>query len=274
MTNTRREKPPGLGEEQASVFLAESVARAYRYRPPHPAAVPDLLLSLLGDAGGAVLDVGSGTGDLGRALVTADTVTRVDAVDMSAAMVAEGRTTAHGDHPNLHWICARVEDADLSPPYALAVAGDSLDWMDWYATLPRLHDALTQDGLLAIVQRTWGTDAPQERELIGRHSTNQAWQPYDLVPELATRGLFRVVNHLRMAATWHPTIEEYVESRHAQASLSRARMGADPAAAFDRDLADLLQRLVSEGRVRTVGNRLHLQVVATVAWGRPQPGPA
>jgi SAM-dependent methyltransferase len=274
VTNSRREKPPGLDADQASVFMEESVARAYHHRPPHPPAVADLLLSLLGGAGGPVLDVGAGTGDLARALVPADTVTRVDAVDMSAPMIAEGRRAAQGDHPNLRWICARIEDADLSPPYALAVAGDSLNWTDWYVTLPRLHDALTPDGLLAIVQRTWGSGAQEERELVARHSTNREWQPYDLVPELTSRGLFRVVNYLFMAGSWQPTIQEYVESRHAQAGFSRARMGAAGSAAFDQELTELLERLVNERRLRVLGDRLHLQVVAAAAWGRPLPMPA
>src|SRR5262249_56449997 len=91
VTNSRREKPSGLGEEQSSVFQDESVARVYHFRPPHPAAMADVLLSLLGDAGGAGLGVGAGTGDLGRSPVAADTVTRVDSGDGSAAAKTGGR---------------------------------------------------------------------------------------------------------------------------------------------------------------------------------------
>ena len=268
----RREQPPGYGAERARVWMQESLARTYRSRPPYPAAVPDVLLSLSGDANGAaILDVGCGTGDLARALV--DEAARVDAVDLSPAMIAEGRRQERGDHPHLRWICARVEDAELEPPYGLAVAGDSLDWTDWYVTLPRLCEALTPDGLLAIVQREWGTGAPEEREIIGRYSTNRDFRPYDLVPELVSRNLFRVENHLRVAGAWRPTVEEYVESQHARASLSREDMPLERAAAFDSELADLLGRLAGEGRVRAEGGRLDLGVRAWIAWGRPQPAP-
>ncbi len=265
MTN----RPPALRPDNAQVFMTEGMARAYRHRPPYPAAVADALLCLLGETAGPVLDVGCGTGDLARRLV--DEVPGVDAVDMSQAMIDEGRRLEHGDHPNLRWICAPVEEANLDPPYALATAGDSLDWTDWPVALTRLHDALAPDGLLAIVHREWTTGAPEERDILARYSTIQDYQPYDPVPELVSHGLFEPRNHLFMASTWHPTIEEYVESRHAQAGFSRDRMPPPHAEAFDADLTTLLHRLSDERRLRTTGDRLHLPVLATVAWGRPRP---
>jgi hypothetical protein len=144
--------------------------------------------------------------------------------------------------------------------------------MDWEVALPGLHDVLRPDAWLAIVQRGWSTRAPEETELTRRYSMIQDYQPYDLGRELVTRGLFRGQDHLRFASTWRPTIEEYVESRHAQASCAREPMGADRAAEFDRDLTALLHRLVTEGRVRTREGRLELGTVAEVGWGRPLRG--
>jgi SAM-dependent methyltransferase len=266
------DKPAHLRPENADVFKLDSVARAYHHRPPHPAGVVDALVSLLPVDGGAVLDAGCGTGELARAL--ADVAERVDAVDVSQPMIDQGRREERGDHPRLRWVCARLEDADLRPPYALAVAGDSLHWMEWEVALPRLHDALLPGAWLAIVHRTWGTGAPDEMELIRRYSTLGTFQPYDLGRELVSRGLFRGQGHLKFAGQWRPTIEEYVESRHSQAGLSRDRMGADRAAEFDAELADLLRRLVAAGGVPSREGRLDLGVVAEVGWGRPQPLPA
>jgi SAM-dependent methyltransferase len=268
------DKPAHLRPENGDVFKLDSVAGAYHHRPPHPAGVVDALVSLLGGDGGAVLDAGCGIGELGRALVDVDGVERVDAVDVSRAMIDHGRREERGDHPQLRWVCARLEDADLRPPYALAVAGDSLHWMEWEVALPRLHDALLPGAWLAIVQRSWGTGAPDEMELIRRFSTLEAFQPYDLGRELVSRGLFRGRGHLKFAGAWRPTIEEYVEARHSQASLSRDRLGDVRAAEFDAELADLLRRLVASGSVRSREDRLDLGVVAEVAWGRPQPQPA
>ena len=261
------EKPPGLRPEYAEAFLGEELARAYHHRPPYPAGVVDALLSLLGPAGGAILDVGCGTGELGRALV--DEAERVDALDVSRAMIEEGRRLQRGDHPRLRWICVRAEDATLDPPYALVVAGDSLNWMDWPVVLPRLHEALRPEGWLAIVHRSWGTGTVEEMEVIRRYSVVQDYQPYDLVPELESRGLFSGQDRVRFTGAWRPTVEEFVESRHTQSSFPRAVMGADGAAEFDRELTELLQRLVAEGQVRTRGALLDLQVLVDVGWGRP-----
>jgi SAM-dependent methyltransferase len=264
------DKPAGLRPEYADVFKLDSVARAYHHRPPYPAGVVDALLSLLGDDGGAVLDIGAGTGELARALV--DGAERVDAVDVSQAMIDEGRRQERGDHPHLRWVCARLEDAELRPPYALAVSGDSLNWMDWEVVLPRLHDALRPGAWLAMVHRSWSTGAPEETELLRGYSVIQDYQPYDLGRELVTRGLFRGQGHVRFAGTWRPTIEEYVESRHSQAGCAREPMGADRAAEFDRELTDLLHRLVTDERLRTRDGRLDLQFATEVGWGRPLRG--
>lgn len=266
------DKPASPRPEQTDVFELDSVARAYRYRPPYPAGVIDALLSLLGRDGGAVLDAGCGTGELARALV--EGAERVDAVDVSQAMIDEGRRLEGGDHPRLRWIRARLEDADLRPPYGLVVAGDSLNWMDSEVALPRLHDALRPGGWLALVHRTWGTGAPEETDILKRHSVIRDYQPYDVGRELVSRGLFRAGGHVRFAGAWRPTIEQYVESRHAQAGFPRERMGAAAAAEFDRELSDLLDRLVAEGRLRTRGDQLEVGMVAEVVWGRPLRGGA
>src|SRR5215831_18602647 len=243
------DNPAGRRPQHADVFKLDSVARTYHHRPPYPAGVVDALLSLMGGDGGAVLDAGCGTGELARALVEA--AVRVDAVDVSQAMVDEGRRQERGDHPNLRWVCARLEEADLRPPYALAVAGDSLNWMDWEVALPRLHDALRPGAWLAVVHRGWNTGAPEETELLHTYSVIQDYRQLELARELVSRGLFRPGGHVRFAGTWQPTIEEYVESRHAQAGCAREPMGADRAAEFDRELTSLLERLAAAGRLRT-----------------------
>jgi SAM-dependent methyltransferase len=267
----RREKPPGLSSRYAEVFLHEDVARAYRYRPPHPAAAVDLLNGLLRGEGGAVLDVGCGTGELARRLL--DEADRVDAVDVSQAMIEVGRGQERGDDPRLRWIWAPIEEAPLEPPYALIVAGDSLQWTDWYVSLPRLHDVLAPQGTLALVQRGWGTRTAEEGDILSRYSANQEYRPHDLVEELESRGLFRTRHRLPVAQVWRPTIEEYVESRHAQAGCARHVIGPDRSAAFDTELGNLLRSLVGEGRLRAYGERLNLQVWASITWGEPQPAP-
>ena len=69
------------------VFGFPGVAKAYRHRPPYPDEVFDVLESLISDRPRTVLDIGAGEGALARPL--ARRADHVDALDISAAMVAE-----------------------------------------------------------------------------------------------------------------------------------------------------------------------------------------
>ena len=83
-------EPTGLSHQGlGGVFGHPGVAAAYVHRPPCPAEVFDLLERLLVDAPRVVLDLGAGDGAIARPL--APRVDRVDAVDISAAMVEAGR---------------------------------------------------------------------------------------------------------------------------------------------------------------------------------------
>lgn len=258
-------KPKFLGPEHAAAFQDPAVAAAYDTRPPYPDAVFDLLDELLVDRPRVVLDLGCGTGFLARRL--APTVDRVDAVDYSEPMVEEGRRAPGGDHRALRWIVGRAEDAPLQPPYALAVAGSSLHWMDWDVVLPRVGEMLTPRGRLAIVNEgrvppPWWADLVA---IIARYSANQDFQPgFDLLTELTARGLFQIEERRKTAPVpFRQPLDAYVESFHARSGLGRARMGADAAACFDAEVRDLV--------MRHHGSTVELQLVADVAWGRPYP---
>src|SRR5438270_13066726 len=109
--------PSYLRADVAAAFEDRGVAASYRYRPQYPPAPFELLAGSIVDKPRAVLDIGCGTGFLARPL--APLVDRLDAVDVSAAMIEEGRHLPGGDDPRLRWIVGRVEDAPLDPPYAL-----------------------------------------------------------------------------------------------------------------------------------------------------------
>ena len=176
---------------------------------------------------GAVLDLGCGTGILARRLVDlGEQVGRVDALDVSPAMVAEGQRLPNGDHPRLRWLLGRAEDAPLRPPYALATAAASPHWMDWQVVLSRLHDLLAPEGpLVTIVDAN--PPPPWQAELLPilqRYSTNQEYQPgFDLVRALQERGLFEIQERRRTAPiSFRQSLDAYVESFHARNGFSRA----------------------------------------------------
>jgi SAM-dependent methyltransferase len=261
------DRPAVLRPEVGEAFQFRGVASAYRHRPTYPPAVFDVLMDLIAGEPRAVLDLGCGTGNVARPL--APLVDRVEAIDVSVAMIEEGKRLPGGDHPRLTWIVGRAEDAPLRPPYALVTAGGSLHWMDWDVLLPRLHDALAPGGRLAIVDvearpasgdRAWEGEV---LELIKRYTTVKEWTPgFDLVAVLERRGLFREQGRTQTAPEpFRQSLDEYVESFHSRATLTRERMGPDDAAAFDAAVRQLV--------LERVGDEVEFEIVGEVIWGRP-----
>ncbi|MDQ3704568.1 MAG: class I SAM-dependent methyltransferase [Chloroflexota bacterium] len=211
-----------------------------------------------------VLDAGCGTGPIARPL--AARVDRVDAVDISKAMIEEGKRMAAGDHPNLRWIVGGMEDAPIEPPYALIVAGQSLHWMEWSIVMPRFSMSLAPGAYLAIVglkvaSTPWWNDLLAS---IQRYTTNKEYQPYNLVKELQMRGMFDKMGE--KDTQWVPftqTVEEYIEAIHSMNGFSRQRMLPHEAGAFDEEA----RRIVSSF---TDTDMLELQVSAEVIWGLPR----
>ncbi|HEX7993280.1 MAG TPA: class I SAM-dependent methyltransferase, partial [Streptosporangiaceae bacterium] len=185
----------------AASFGHPGVAKAYAHRPPYPHEVFDVLTALISEGPSAVLDLGAGEGALARPL--ASLVERVDAVDISAAMVAAGRRRPGGDQPNLHWIVGAAESAPLGGPYALVTAGASLHWMSLPELLPRVQNAMTDDACFTVVEHDV-CDEPWRLgllEVIRRHSRQQAYNAdFSVVNELAATGLWTETGRVRTAA--------------------------------------------------------------------------
>ena len=120
-----------------------------------------------------VLDLGAGEGALARPLAArAGQVDRVDAVEISAAMIETGRRRPGGDSARLRWLAGAAETVPLPGRYALVTAGASLHWMDWAPVLRRAGQAMTPGAELAIVELSYGR-LPWHDELqkiIARHS--------------------------------------------------------------------------------------------------------
>jgi SAM-dependent methyltransferase len=260
-------KPRHLGPEYGAQFADASVVDAYQHRPPYPAETFAILGALLHGPQRRVLDAGCGRGELARGLLAVAERVEVDAVDPSAAMLAAGKALPGGADPHLRWIAGAIEDAPLNPPYGLAVAGESAHWFDWPRAFPRLRAALVPGGYLALVGRVtapsaWDADL---LALIQRSSTNLEYQPYDLLAELALRGLFDSVGHSATAlSNFQQPLSAYIESVHSRNGFSRERMTSGAARAFDDAARELL---VAHG----AGEQVALRVGATITWGYPAP---
>ncbi len=257
-------RPAQLTAENAAVFQEQAVVALYHLRLPYPTEVFDILAGLIQGEPRSVLDVGTGTGELTRPLAARGN--RVDAVDISAAMVQKGRNLPGGDNPRLRWVVAPIETAELQPPYCLITAGDSMHWMDWEVVFPRFRQILTPRGLVAIVHRDEPGPPWQEglMGLIRQYSTMRNYQPFDLIEELQVRGLFQPLGHRETTpATSGQKIEDYVASFHSRSSLSRSRMPLADVTAFDNRLRELVEPWSNKGTIE-------LETVASVVWGVPR----
>src|SRR5205823_12479112 len=169
-------------------------------------------------AAGKVVELGCGTGEIARML--APHAERVDAIDVSAPMLEKARSLPAGDHPAIRWILGAAEDVELEPPYALAVAGDSLHWMEWEIVLPKLARALAPGAPLAIVsagaqQPPW---ADALWEIIKRYSTMQDFEQYNLLDQLRRRHLFEPLGEDTVGReAFDRTVDEYIDALHATA---------------------------------------------------------
>ena len=248
----------------ADAFRYPGVVSAYRHRPPYPEQVFSLLTGLITDAPRTVLDLGAGEGALARPL--AARVDQVDAVDISAAMIEEGRRRPGGDAPNLRWIVGAAETAPLSGPYALVTAGASMHWMRWPETFARLAAVMTDGALLAIGGHGH-QDPPGLEEIIVRYSRSPDYDPgFRLVDALAEAGLFVPVGEAATAPVpFRQRTEDYVEYLHSTSSLAREWMAPAEAAAFDREVAEAVAPFATDGW-------LDLPVTARFSWGTVNPG--
>ncbi|HEY2575370.1 MAG TPA: class I SAM-dependent methyltransferase [Streptosporangiaceae bacterium] len=258
---------PLAHDELAAVFGYEGVAAAYRHRPPYPDEVFAILDGLITDRPRDVLDIGAGEGSLARPL--AERVDHLDAVEVSAAMVAEGRRRPGGDRPNLRWIAGSVETAPLDGPYALVTAGASLHWMSLPQTLARLSRVMAAGAYLAIVghghhEVPWRAELT---ELIVRHSRSPGYNPsFSLADALRDDGLFDVAGcAITNPVAFRQPVASYVEHFHSTASLARELMPPAETAAFDRAIVDITAPWAVDGI-------LHMQVAANLTWGRPTKG--
>ena len=264
--------PRGPRPEPTATFEHVGVASAYRFRPPYPAEVFDVLEGLLDPARetARVLDIGAGEGALARPLIARGRVTRIDAVDTSAVMIEAGQERPGGGHPGLRWILGAVDQVALDGPYCLVTAGASLHWMSWKRTMARLAEVLADDGVLAVVEHGYHRLPWHDalNEVIAEHSRNPEFDPrFSIVDELTARGLFRKTGeHRGISEPFHQSVAEYVEQFHSMATLARELVPGDEADDFDA----AVERIV---RPYAVDDVLTGEVAASVVWGRPLVSP-
>lgn len=256
-------KPEHLSFEHAKEYQDQTVVAAYKYRPPYPLEIYDILVSLIHGENSRILDIGCGLGDLARPLATR--VEQIDAIDASSQMITSGKTLPGGDYSTLHWICGRVEDIIFDRSYELIMAGESLHWMDWELLFPRFHALLAPGGYLALAHR-WELSNPWMlalNRLIMRYSTYQSYRGHNIVHELQRRNLFTIVGQRRTAPVdFYQSVDDYLTGLHSRNGLSCERLHPEDRAAFDHAIRKLLAPFAQK-------NMLSLKIMGEVIWGKP-----
>ncbi len=247
--------------DSGTAFDDQDVARCYAFRPPYAPALFNALLALVPDPRRA-LDLGCGPGKLAAAL--APHFDQVVALDPSAPMLAEGRSRCPA--ANIQWFLGRDTDAPLDRPFDLVVAGTSVHFMDHAKLFPRLADCTP---LFATVS---GDHPPSPPWAEAWSDAMDTWlRRVGRTPDAA--GFFEfghryeawvdIAGRREFSFSFAQPLADFVAGQHSRATWSRAIMGADLAAEFDRDLEQRLRPWAPEGV-------LTFDLTSELVWGTPR----
>jgi len=246
---------------QGNAFDDADVARSYAHRPPYAPAMIARLLDLV-PRKHQLVDLGCGPGKVTAGL--APHFVHVLALDPAAAMIAEAKRTRPAS--NITWLHAAAEDAPLPDKIDLVTAGTSIHWMNHAVLFPRLN---ARTSLLAVMY-VEARPAPHREEAHRTVMTDwlaridQVYDPInfpkrvlDYEPSLDKEG------HETFTVPFSQTVDGYIEALHSSAIFSRARMGADVAEEFARDLRATFAPHTHDGL-------LAFETVSTLVWGKPR----
>jgi SAM-dependent methyltransferase len=140
-----------LAERSARSYgrVFDEVAEDYdRHRPTYPDALVDRACEGVGP-GGAVLEIGCGTGQLTRSLLARGL--RVTAVEPGEQLILRARDRLDGVG-DVRFVNARLEDASLPrAQYSAVFSASAIHWIDPDVSWRKAADALVDGGSLALV---------------------------------------------------------------------------------------------------------------------------
>jgi SAM-dependent methyltransferase len=256
---------------RGSRFSAERMAENYRFRPPYPVEVYDVLRELLRGHPRVLLDAGCGTGKITLGMI--DQIERADAVDPSDAMLRVARSLSGADNSKIRWIHSSIEDAPLEPPYGLIVAASSIHWMDLDRTLPRFAGALADGAMLAVLDGDAPVDAPWEREetafmidfIAAREGRSPKWwktvSERFAEPVLVHRGFESLGHRITAPVGFSQSVADYLRCQHSRATWSEDHLGQQASTEFDAAMTAILTRYALDGK-------LTFNVQTRIEWGR------
>lgn len=173
-----------------------------------------------GPTSGSILEIGCGTGILTALLARAYPASRIVAVDISPAMIAEARQNL-ARNKMIAWIVADARALSATTKYPLIVSNCALHWIrPLAAILKKLAGCLTRDGRLAFAMMTAGTLAElhASRQRVAPHKPAGIILPAadEIKNALAGSGLRRLAAGTETLRQKYDSAEEMLRQLHDQ----------------------------------------------------------
>jgi SAM-dependent methyltransferase len=145
-------------------------------RPLYPQAVIDDLFALTAaQAGGHVLEIGCGTGQMTVPL--AERGLRITALEPGADLAAIARTKLAA-YPDAEVVQRRFEDYELPPePFDLVVSATAFHWVDPEIRVTKSATALKPGGYLAVIHTHWGVGTHRDAFSARSQFCYERWEP-------------------------------------------------------------------------------------------------
>ena len=236
----------------------DEVAEDYdRHRPSYPDALVDQACEAAGiGAGAAVLEVGCGTGQLTRSLLTRGL--RVTAVEPGQQLMARARDQLH-DVGDVQFVSARLEDASIpAAQYAAVFSASAIHWVDPDVSWRKAADALVDDGTLALISY-FGLDDPRSAD--DQQALRDAMS--SVAPELSAE--WPTYRH-------RDTLVAEVETRRGNVSEAWAWLcGYELARGYAADLFDDARLVTMPMLLEHSADELNALVGTMSFWGRLSP---
>lgn len=236
-----------------------------RYRPRYPAVLVDAVVSRLSTTGPYVVDTGAGTGvALEGLLPRLREDAQVDAVDISADMVAQGRAK----FPGVSWHVGEAEPfLEQAAGVDLALAAQAYQWMDRPRYLRAAASCLAPGGVVAILQNnrdfTVSSFLDDYESLLEELSPgySRLYRSFDIGAELGE--YFTIVARERTMWTQSMSVEDFAGMSGSSTQVQRA------VAAYGEEFRQRLAELLDKHRSDDTVEISYLSEAFTAASPRP-----